>query len=65
MLTSRSDRRTVPVRLCDIPERVRMTAAMHACRREPDADARKAIIAAAVFPSDNVYYIAAAEDAAA
>lgn len=65
MLTRRSDRRHVPVRLCDIPAEIRMSAAQKACRREPDPDTRSEIVAAAVYPSDTVYYIAADQDEAA
>lgn len=64
MLTRRSDRRHVPVRLCDIPAEIRMSAAQKACRREPDPQEREAIVTAAVFPSDTVYYIAAEDEAA-
>lgn len=65
MLTRRSDRRNIPVRLCDIPAEVRMTAARKACRREPDPQERMEIITAAVYPSDRIYWIAASEDEAA
>ncbi len=52
------DRRTVPVRLCDLPEEIRMTAARQACRVEPDPDERVAILLAALFPSRTVYWVA-------
>lgn len=35
-----------------------MTGARRACRVEPDAEQRMLIVAAAVFPSETVYYVA-------
>lgn len=59
MLTTPSPRRNIPVRLCDIPEPVRMNAARELCRQEPDPDVRLAIVLAAVAPSERVYFVAA------
>lgn len=65
MLTNPSSRRCVPIRLCDIPENVRMIAARKVCQREGDPEARLAIIAAAVWPSERVYFIAPHNEVAA
>lgn len=63
MLTERSHRRTVPITLRDLPEKVRMNGAMKACQHENDPDMKLQIIYAAVCPSATIYWIAA-EDAA-
>lgn len=57
MLTVPSERRTLPVRLCDVREPVRLAAARRCARREP-ADAHD-VLWAALFPSTRVYYVAA------
>lgn len=51
-------RRTVPIRLCDLPEEVRMTGARQAIKHEPDVEERQAILLAALFPSRTVYWVA-------
>lgn len=51
-------RRCRPVRLTDVPEQQRLTAARIAVRAEWDPQERQAILFAALFPSDTVYFIA-------
>lgn len=55
-LAAPSDRRWKPVRLCDVPAEVRIKAA----RRLADVYPSEAgdILAAAVWPSRTVYYVA-------
>lgn len=54
----RDPRRCKPVRLTDIPEQTRLAAARVAVRTEVDPNERQAILFAALFPSDTVYFIA-------
>lgn len=49
-------RRSHPVRLVDIPVEVRLAAARSV---DGTADERQEVLAAALFPSDTVYWIAA------
>lgn len=60
-LTSRRPdrRRRVPIRLEDIDQDRRMEAAFEACRREHDENERRAILMAAISPSETVYWVAA------
>lgn len=53
-----SSRRFVPVRLCDVPEDVRLRGARQACKAESDPDTKAGILLAAVMPSSRVYYVA-------
>lgn len=52
-------RRTVPVRLVDIPLETRMHAAHLVCRHEADEGERRLVFAAARAPSATVYWVAA------
>lgn len=49
-------RRNCPVRLIDIPESVRINAAYNICM-EVEQRERSGIFAAAVYPSDTIYWI--------
>ena len=49
-------RRRCPVRLSDVPVEVRLYAARSI---DGDADERRDILMAALFPSDTIYWIAA------
>ena len=51
-------RRTIPVRLTEIPLDLRLDAARAVCAIEAPAD-RPAILAAALFPSDDIHWVAA------
>jgi len=46
-----------PIRLCDIPFDKRMSAARRAARECDDDGEKAAVIFAAMFPSDRVYWI--------
>lgn len=59
-----SDRRWIPVRLCDLPEDVRMRAAETAAKDERDEEARLLLLYAAMFPSNETYWVAPSEEAA-
>lgn len=59
MLTIPSAHRNVPVRLTDLPKDVRMSAARHVCKHEPDPVVRLEVVLAAVAPSSRVYWVAA------
>ncbi len=52
-------RRRIPVRLCDIDCDRRMKAAYEVAQYEQAPEARVDLVVAAVFPSENVYWIAA------
>lgn len=52
-------RRTVPVRLTEIPIGVRLVAARQACEIEEDDGMKLDIIDAALDPSDTIYWVAA------
>lgn len=54
----RSKRRTVPVRLCDLPQDVLLDGAAEACRREQGDLERAGIVAAALYPSSRTYWLA-------
>lgn len=58
MLTERSQRRSVPVRLCDLDRDVLLRAARREAAREPDIDRRLDLLWAAMNPSDDVFYVA-------
>lgn len=53
-----SIRRTLPVRLCDLPESVLIAGANEACRREHGDLERQELLVAALLPSDTVYWLA-------
>lgn len=55
-LTEPSARRLRPVRLTDIPLEVRLKAANEIVRRL-DSEEPKALLAAALAPSDKVYFV--------
>lgn len=57
VLEEPSARRTRPVRLCDIPFEDRLRALIVARADAGSDDERLSLIAAAVCPSDTVYYI--------
>lgn len=57
-LVAPDNRRTLPVRLTDVPLPIRMDAARAVCRDESPSE-RPAILAAALFPSDDVFWVAA------
>lgn len=62
-LSEPSPRRCVPIRLCDLPEPVRLRGARQACAAEPDPDEQLGILTAALIPSDRTYWVASfAED---
>lgn len=52
-------RRRVPVRLIDVSLDKRMAGAEEACKYEDDGEMRNPIVAAAIWPSDTTYWIAA------
>lgn len=52
-------RRTMPVKLTEIPLGVRLVAARQACEQEPDDALKLDIIDAALDPSDTIYWVAA------
>lgn len=52
-------RRTVPVRLTEIPLGVRLVAARQACQDERDDAVKLEILDAALDPSDTIYWVAA------
>lgn len=58
MLSEPSERRPVPVRLCDLPRDVLMRAARREARREPDVERKLDLLWAAINPSDVVFYVA-------
>lgn len=47
----------VPVRLGELPLALRLHAAVMACREETDAEERLRILAAAIAPSERVYWV--------
>jgi hypothetical protein len=49
----------IPVRLCDVPLRVRLDAAHELCRAEENLTERRTILAAALQPSSKTYFIPA------
>jgi hypothetical protein len=53
-----------PVRLTEIPLDRRLMAAREACRREDDGQMRTELLAAALFPSDRIYWVAQAAQVA-
>jgi len=53
-----------PVRLTEIPLNQRMRAARILCREAADSDERISLLAAALSPSDKVYFVPVAELAA-
>jgi hypothetical protein len=55
-----SDTKLRPVRLCDVPLKVRLHAARGLCQAEHDQKERLLITTAAMFPSDKTYYLPAA-----
>lgn len=48
---------SVPVRPCEIPAKVRLAAVQPASAREHDPAEKKAILQAALYPSDRVYWM--------
>lgn len=59
-LTEPSARRLRPVKLTDIPLQVRYHAAVMAAKHTHDPEEAKALLAAAITPSQTVYWVAAA-----
>lgn len=57
-LGSRSRRRSCPVRLSEIPLEVRLHAALTEARRCKTPAERLSLMAAALHPSEQVYYVA-------
>lgn len=55
--TERSKRRTVPVRLSEIPVDVRLRAAQREARHARTPAERDSLIAAALAPSETVFYV--------
>lgn len=49
-----SGRRKVPVRLCDVPEKVRLTVAARLAARDEDP---QGVLLAALLPSQTTYYV--------
>lgn len=54
-----TDRRCIPVRLTDVPVDVRLGAARQVSANELDHGEKLALLHAALFPSDTVYFVAA------
>lgn len=52
-------RRCIPVRLCDVPLTIRLEAAHRVNRHEDDQEQRYLVLHAALFPSDDIHWIAA------
>lgn len=59
--SERSARRRVPVRLRDVPLEDRLRAARAECRNAKTDGEREALIAAALDPRDEVFYVTDAE----
>lgn len=59
-LTEPSLRRLKPVRLTDIPVDVRCRAAQQAAKTCKDGEEAQALLAAALMPSETVYWVKAA-----
>lgn len=59
-----SARRRVPVRLRDIPLEERLRAARAECRHAKTDKERDALLAAALAPSDQIFYVAGERRAA-
>lgn len=55
----RDERRCVPVKLSEIPLEQRLEAARQAARWEPGDEERQALLAAALWPSNETYWVAA------
>lgn len=55
--TERSKRRTVPVRLSDVPIELRLEAARRESRFARTPEERDSLIAAALAPSETVFYV--------
>lgn len=60
--TDPSKRRSVPVRLTEIPVDVRVRAAREAARSAKTDSERAALLAAALLPSETVFYVTDAEE---
>lgn len=58
MLEQPSTRRRVPVRLSDLDRDVLMRAARREAAREAEVDKKLDLLSAAMFPSDDVFYVA-------
>jgi hypothetical protein len=58
-LVDRTPRRCVPVRLTEVPLKVRLKAARAVIREETDNDVRLEILLRAYSPTDQTYFIAA------
>jgi hypothetical protein len=58
-------RRCVPVRLCDIDPVRRLRAAVVCCKEARDEGEKLDLIAAAMNPSETVYWVAPGAEAAA
>lgn len=56
-------RRSTPIRLCDVPHEIRFAAARVAMRGEKFPEQRQDLMYAAMFPSDEVYWVSGDVDA--
>lgn len=60
--TEPSKRRSVPVRLTEIPFDVRVRAAREAARSAKSDQERQALLTAALLPSETVFYVTDVEE---